>query len=85
MVNLNSTAESARPTVSFYLNDGASGGPGTIVGSFTFNAISIAALTVSSFNGPTLTPAQAAATGSADCAEAANAFLEKRDPVFQGR
>jgi hypothetical protein len=54
IANLNAAARSVRPHVSFYLNDGPSGGPGTEVAAFLFNPISINSLTVSNlfFNVP---------------------------------
>ena len=49
VANLNTTTVSARPIVNFYANNGASGGPGTLLASITFNAVSVAASTVSLF------------------------------------
>jgi hypothetical protein len=49
VANGNATAVSARPRLRFYDSDGASGGPGTLLGGFTFNPISFAANTASGF------------------------------------
>ncbi len=59
--NANLTAVSARPRIRFYAGDGASNGPGTFLGGFSFNPISFAAgtaagTTVSTFTA-TLTTA----------------------------
>jgi hypothetical protein len=57
VANFNATAVSARPLVRFYANDGAGGGPGTLLGGNNFNAISFAAGNVVILNtGPLATP-----------------------------
>jgi hypothetical protein len=57
VANFNATAVSARPLVRFYANDGAGGGPGTLLGGNNFNAISFAAGNVIILNtGPLATP-----------------------------
>ncbi|MDQ6860040.1 MAG: hypothetical protein M3032_02645 [Verrucomicrobiota bacterium] len=49
VANFNSTAVSARPTINFYAINGAGGGPGTLLASLTFNAISFTAGSVATF------------------------------------
>lgn len=43
VANLNSTAVSVRARIRFYLEDGASGGPGTYITGYTFNPFSFSA------------------------------------------
>jgi hypothetical protein len=47
--NLNPAARTARPTVTFYNNDGPSGGPGTGIAAYQFNPVSVAAQSASLF------------------------------------
>ena len=49
VVNANGVAVSARPRLRMWGSDGAGGGPGTFIAGFTFNAISFAANSGSSF------------------------------------
>lgn len=49
VVNFDTVAISARPRVRFYANDGALGGPGTLLGGASFNPISFAAGAVNVF------------------------------------
>src|SRR5205814_6128238 len=49
VANFNATARTVRPHVTFYLNDGANGGPGTIAAAFLFNPLSVGASTISNF------------------------------------
>jgi hypothetical protein len=49
VVNNNGVTIAARPRVRFWLPDGAGGAPGTLVGGFSFNPITFAATSASSF------------------------------------
>jgi hypothetical protein len=49
VANFNAAAVSARPTLAFFDNDGSSGGPGTLLGSFTLSPQSFAAGAVAFF------------------------------------
>lgn len=49
VANLNTSAVTAQPLIRFYSNDGTSGGPGTLLGAFTFNPISFSASVVGLF------------------------------------
>ena len=54
VANFNGTAVSARPLIRFYANDGAGGGPGTLLGGNNFNVISFGAGSVTTFSTGTL-------------------------------
>lgn len=50
MANFNTSTVSARPIANFYASNGAGGGPGTLLATITFNAISMMAGSVQVFN-----------------------------------
>ena len=49
VANFNTSSLSIAPTINFYNNDGTAGGPGTLIASFNFNNVSVAAGSVSLF------------------------------------
>ncbi|MFL6593907.1 MAG: hypothetical protein ACJ8HQ_00560 [Chthoniobacterales bacterium] len=49
VANFNATTVSARPIVNFYANNGSGGGPGALLFSVTFNAVTLTGSSVSSF------------------------------------
>ena len=50
LANFNSTSQALTPSIRFYSNDGANGGPGTLLAGFNFGAITMAAGSVNTFS-----------------------------------
>jgi hypothetical protein len=58
VVNNNSTAVTVRPLARFYGSDGTGGGPGTLLGAFTFAPITFTAASATQITFPAITPGQ---------------------------